>query len=121
MRYIFIRYYFFRFYFLKGILLSILNKFHKEMILRSSEQQQWNLLETINKTNSRDKKELKESNAVLAAFFLALLLTKKETYIYCQIGTKLLTSLSGDPLNAHIWSKIRIKRAATYIVNCRCR
>jgi hypothetical protein len=31
-----------------------------------------------------------------------LLLRKKETYIYCHIGTKLLTSLSGDPLNAHI-------------------
>jgi len=37
------------------------------------------------------------------------LVRKKETYIYCQIGTKLLTSRSGGPLNT--WQgKNRIRR-----------
>ena len=30
---------------------------------------------------------------------------EKETYIYSQIGTKLLTSPSGDPLNLLNWKK----------------
>ncbi|MCQ1534195.1 hypothetical protein FTO70_00480 [Methanosarcina sp. KYL-1] len=39
---------------------------------------------------------------------------EKETYIYCQIGTKLLTSLSGDPLNPGRRSRYGRECAAKY-------
>jgi hypothetical protein len=39
---------------------------------------------------------------------------KKETYIYCQIGTKLLTSLSGDPLNLYRRNETICGSVATY-------
>jgi hypothetical protein len=40
---------------------------------------------------------------------------EKETYIYCQIGTNLLTSPSSDLHNPYEWSEIEGKRAAQYI------
>ena len=43
-------------------------------------------------------------SAVLCFITSRVFNQKKETYIYCQIGTNLLTSPSGDPLNPYKWS-----------------
>ena len=64
---------------------------------------------------SEEKEKEMHQSAVLCFITSRVFNQKKETYIYCQIGTNLLTSPSGDPLNPYKWSEIEGKRAAKYI------